>query len=94
MSMAVFRAVENERSVVRATNGGITCTIEPDGRISGMLEPFVESYLVSDVPIYDDTTTLYTRWGDWLGIGFAAAAGLALLSGVALSMRRRGAARR
>ncbi len=89
MSMAVFRAVENGRSLVRATNGGITCTIEPDGRISSILEPFVESYLVSDVPVYDEKTTLYTRWGDWLGIGFVAAAGIMLLMGIVLGVLRK-----
>lgn len=89
MSMAVFRAVENKRSVARATNGGITCTIEPDGRISSMLEPFVESYLVSDVPIYDEVTTLYTRWGDWLGIGFAVTGGIMLFIGIVLAIGRK-----
>ncbi len=89
MNMAVFRAVENKRTVIRASNGGITCTIEPDGHITGMLEPFVESYLVKDIPVYDGTTTLYTRWGDWLGIGFAVAAGISLIVGVILAVRRR-----
>lgn len=68
MAMAVFRAVENRRSVVRSTNSGITCTIEPDGRITSMLEPFTEGYLVHDVPVYDAETTLYTRWGDYFAI--------------------------
>jgi apolipoprotein N-acyltransferase len=67
MQMAVLRAVENRRTVVRATNGGMTCTIEPDGKITAILEPFTEGYLLQDVPVYDATTTLYTRWGDWLG---------------------------
>jgi apolipoprotein N-acyltransferase len=85
MSMSVFRAVENRRTVVRSTNGGITCTIEPDGKITSMLEPFVEAYLVNDVPVYDRTTTLYTRWGDWLGVVFLVLAGLSLVLG---SLRR------
>lgn len=94
MNMSVFRAVENKRTVVRATNGGITCTIEPDGRISSMLEPFVEDYLVNDVPVYDEVTTLYTRWGDWLGIAFSGAAGCALLAGIVLSFVRRAGTRK
>ncbi|HOV62404.1 MAG TPA: apolipoprotein N-acyltransferase, partial [Spirochaetia bacterium] len=44
------------------------CTIEPDGRITSMLEPFTEGYLVHDVPVYDAETTLYTRWGDYFAI--------------------------
>ncbi|MDC7126440.1 MAG: apolipoprotein N-acyltransferase [Spirochaetales bacterium] len=68
MAMAVFRAVENRRTVVRGTNAGITCTIEPDGQITKMIEPFEENYMISSVPIYDSTTTLYTRMGDWFPV--------------------------
>ncbi len=89
MNMAVFRAVENKRTVVRATNGGMTCTIEPDGRITSMLDPFVESYLVNEVPVYDETTTVYTRWGDWLAQVFVGAAGIAVLAGIILVLVRR-----
>ena len=73
--MAVFRAVENRRSVVRSTNGGITCVIDPDGRITSSLEPFTADYLIADVPIDDSRTTLYTRFGDWF-------AWLMLMSGI------------
>jgi apolipoprotein N-acyltransferase len=66
MSMAVFRAVENRRSVVRSANGGITCVIDPMGRIQDMLEPFKASYLISNVPIYLKERTVYTSLGDWL----------------------------
>lgn len=68
MAMAVFRAVETRRTMVRGTNAGITCTIEPDGEITSMIEPFEENYMISSVPIYDDTTTLYTRWGNWFAV--------------------------
>jgi apolipoprotein N-acyltransferase len=87
--MSVFRAVENKRTVVRATNGGITCTIEPDGRITSMIDPFVEAYLVNDVPVYDDVDTLYTRWGDWLALVFLGAAGCALILGIVLAVTRK-----
>jgi apolipoprotein N-acyltransferase len=92
MGMAVFRALENGRSVVRSTNGGMTVTIDPNGRILHALEPFVESYLVTDVPVHTATRTLYTAWGDWLGIATAAAAVAAIALGLAL--RVAGAARR
>lgn len=65
MAMAVFRAVENRRSVVRGTNSGMTCTIDPDGRIIDMMDPFVEGYMISEVPVFTDAETLYTRWGDY-----------------------------
>ncbi|NOY07424.1 MAG: apolipoprotein N-acyltransferase [Spirochaetes bacterium] len=68
MSMAVFRAVENRRTVIRSTNGGITCSIDPNGKILDLLKPFKEGFLVSSVPVYKDKTTLYTRWGDWFAM--------------------------
>jgi apolipoprotein N-acyltransferase len=68
MAMGVFRAVENRRTMVRGTNAGITCTIEPDGEITNIIEPFTENYMIQSVPIYDESTTVYTRWGDWFVI--------------------------
>ena len=90
MSMAVFRAIENRRSMVRSTNGGITATIDPNGRIVDSLEPFIEGYLVSSVPVLEGPETIYTRWGDWLGVlmmclgiaGFAFAIVRAVISAV------------
>ena len=83
MSMAVFRAVENGRSLVRATNGGITCTIEPSGRITSMLDPFIESFLVHEVPVLAERSTLYTLWGDWFAIAVSIMAGMILIFGLA-----------
>jgi apolipoprotein N-acyltransferase len=65
MAMAVFRATENQRSVIRSTNSGMTTVIDPNGRMQGILEPFTEGYMVREVPVYTAGTTLYTRWGDW-----------------------------
>lgn len=61
---------------MRSTNSGITCAIDPNGRVMDMIEPFTEGYLVVDVPVVRDETTLYMQWGDWLGytallVGFA-----------------------
>ena len=66
LQIAVFRAVENRRSLVRSTNSGMTAIIDPDGRILKQLKPFTEGYLVGDVPVYDSETTLYTRFGNWV----------------------------
>lgn len=82
MAMAVFRAAENRRSVVRAANSGMTVIIEPSGRVTEMLEPFVEGRLIGDVPVFDEAATLYTRAGDWLGAALTAAA-FALIAGAA-----------
>jgi apolipoprotein N-acyltransferase len=66
MTMAVFRAVENRRAVVRSTNGGMTNIIDPNGRILASLPPFIEGYLTGTVPVRTAAHTPYTRWGDWL----------------------------
>lgn len=66
MAMAVFRAVENRRSVIRGTNSGMSCTIDPGGRIIDMMEPFAAGYMISEVPVFTDARTLYTMWGDYL----------------------------
>ena len=93
MSIALFRAVENRRTLVRATNGGITCVIDPNGRILNMLPPFREDFLVAEAPVFTGADTLYTRLGDWFGY-LALAVGVALPAGSALlRLRRRKSAR-
>jgi apolipoprotein N-acyltransferase len=63
LSMAVFRAVENRRSMVRSTASGQTCGIDPNGRVLAMAEPFTEAWLNVEVPV-NTGTSLYTRYGD------------------------------
>jgi apolipoprotein N-acyltransferase len=77
-TMAVFRSVENRRSMVRSTCSGFTAVISPNGEILEYLDPFTEDILVYDVPIYSDKTTLYTRFGDWFE-GFIVLASLVVL---------------
>lgn len=84
MAMAVFRAVENRRSVVRATNSGMTCIIDPDGRVLNMMEPFTRGYLVDEVPVYTERSTLYTRWGNWFAWTALIAAAFFLTVGLAV----------
>ncbi len=70
LSMSVFRAVENRVYVVRCANTGISCFIDPFGRIvarvrgEGGEEVFVRGSLTASVvPV--DSRTIYTHWGDW-----------------------------
>jgi apolipoprotein N-acyltransferase len=88
MSIALFRAVENRRTLVRATNGGITCVIDPNGRILSMLPPFQEGFLVARAPVYEGPPTLYNRLGDWFPLA-ALAVGLGLPAALRLARRRR-----
>ena len=83
MMHAVFRAAENRRSVIRSTNGGITCVIDPNGKIISRIDPFIESYIVSDVPVYTEKGTLYTKYGDWFAV-FSIVVSVMLMTGGAL----------
>jgi apolipoprotein N-acyltransferase len=83
LSMAVFRAIENRRSMVRATASGQTCSIAPNGKIIAMAAPFTEAWLTVAIPVVNNHTTLYTRWGDFLAVCFTALAVLLLIFGSA-----------
>jgi len=85
--MAVFRAVENRRTVVRSTNGGMTDIIDPNGRILAGLAPFTEGVLLGTAPVHAGAATLYTRWGDWLPSFLLAASAAALLLGIIRRVR-------
>ncbi|GHV76585.1 apolipoprotein N-acyltransferase 1 [Spirochaetia bacterium] len=89
LSMAVFRAVENSRSMVRSTSSGQTCAIDPNGRILAMAEPFTEARLTVEVPVIT-RETLYTRWGDLWAKLFTLAAAIVLILGIGLSIMRKG----
>ncbi|MGB6682599.1 MAG: apolipoprotein N-acyltransferase [Candidatus Acidiferrum sp.] len=64
LRMARVRAVENRRWIVRATNSGVTASIDPYGRIFRPLPRDVRA--AADLP-YDFRTneTIYSRFGDW-----------------------------
>lgn len=63
LSAAVFRTIENRRTMVRAGTGGYTAVIDPNGRILLELPLLVKDQLTSDVPLYNRKTTVYTRYG-------------------------------
>ena len=64
-TMAIFRAVENRRSMVRATNSGLSSVIDPNGKIIQKLDNNIQGHLIAEVPVYTERNTLYTRYGDW-----------------------------
>jgi apolipoprotein N-acyltransferase len=69
-SMAVFRAVENRRPLVRAANTGISAFILPSGRITAQSGLFTEALLTMEIPVPDSGLTLYTRYGDFFAVAF------------------------
>ncbi len=66
-SMAVFRAIETRRALVRAANTGISGFIDPDGRIRATTDLFTARVLCRPVRLLEGQT-VYTRWGDWFAI--------------------------
>lgn len=63
LSMAVFRAVENRRPLVRAANTGISALIDATGRIERPSGLFEEAIVAGSITL-GGADTGYTRWGD------------------------------
>jgi len=80
LTMAVFRAVENNRPMVRSTSSGQTCAIDPNGRIIAHAPPFTQTSLNVTIPLTSDVT-IYTKYGDFSAIIFSIMASVILLSG-------------
>jgi apolipoprotein N-acyltransferase len=80
LGMAVFRAVENRRSMVRSTASGQTCAVDPNGRVIALAPPFTESALTAEVPVITPNSP-YTRFGDFLAFIFVGAAIILLIFG-------------
>ncbi len=62
LAMAVFRAVENRRSLVRAANTGISSVVDSAGRIRSRSALFVTAAIRSPVELLT-SLTIFTRWG-------------------------------
>jgi len=79
LALVRMRAAENARWIVRATNDGITATIDPTGRVTEKLH---RGRQLSGMMHYgtSNVQTFYTRHGDWfawgcLVLGLASCAG-------------------
>jgi apolipoprotein N-acyltransferase len=88
-AMAVLRAVENRRYLVRITTGGISSFVDPLGRPSQL--SILEEGVVRGQVIPQQEMSLYTQYGDWFAWACLSFACLALLSTVRnlSSVRRR-----
>jgi len=85
----VMRAIENRVGIVRAANTGISLFVDPVGRVHDATQLFRPGVASAEV-LGTDVSTLYTRVGDVVGNGAAAAALALLVLGFA-SHHRRGA---
>jgi apolipoprotein N-acyltransferase len=79
LSIVRMRAAENRRWILRATNDGITATIDSAGRLRGTLPSFEEAASYTGFS-YQSALTVYTRFGDWFALACAALAILGLVA--------------
>lgn len=71
-SMAVFRAIENRRPLVRAANTGFSAFISAQGKILQMSDLFSETALGQDLHLGNTSLTLYSRYGDFFPLALLA----------------------
>ena len=65
-----MRAMENNRWLLRATNTGVSAAVDPYGRVAQQAPRKVRTALVASYSLIN-STTFYTRHGDWLAYGCA-----------------------
>ncbi|MDP8991172.1 MAG: apolipoprotein N-acyltransferase [Acidobacteriota bacterium] len=85
LEIARMRAAENRRWILRATNDGISASIDPRGRVRQRMAPFTQSAAMMSFD-YETAQTPYTRYGDWFG--WACFASGFLMSAVSQAHRR------
>jgi len=83
LALSLLRAVEQQRSMVRATNTGISAIIDPRGRILAQAGFFVAGTRTAEVGLHRHFTT-YHRIQPLVAPVLAAGAGLLLLLGLLL----------
>ncbi len=87
-SIAVFRAIENRRTVARAANTGISGFIDPKGKILETTALFQDAAVTRQVPALTHIS-LYTRYGDVFAVSSLVAIFLVfVVKGVRQKLRR------
>jgi apolipoprotein N-acyltransferase len=87
LAIGAFRAVEHRVPLARAVNTGLSALVDGNGEIRSFLPKETEGVLLVTVPL-DDRRSLYSRFGDWLGLScLAVTIGLVPL-GIFRTLRR------
>ena len=63
LQISRMRAIETGRTMLRATNTGMTAIVDPHGRVVGRLPQFTEGILSGEAQGYSGATP-YVRWGN------------------------------
>jgi apolipoprotein N-acyltransferase len=70
LAMSVFRAIENNMYVLRSSTTGVSCIIDPQGRITKRVQDSqqrdvnIDGLIVGDIQVSSERT-FYTKYGDW-----------------------------
>ncbi len=67
LSMAVFRALENRRGLIRSANTGVSTYIDPLGRMAETSPLFQPYYMVADAPLLV-VKTIFVVFGHYFGL--------------------------
>ena len=93
LAACVFRAVENGVGIVRATNTGISCLIEPNGEVTQLVRQGGSVKEVRGVsisrPALAGRPTFYRRHGDLFAVACAALSGGIVLASLGAWLVRR-----
>ncbi|HEU4389966.1 MAG TPA: apolipoprotein N-acyltransferase [Blastocatellia bacterium] len=92
LAHAVFRAVENDVELVRATNSGLSALVDEQGRVDDLTPSFqtaVRNWTVKSVQ-QARPETFYARHGDLFAITCAAASGLGIVACIVQKLSGRG----
>ena len=80
LAVSIFRAIENRVPLARAANTGVSALVDGNGRVLAFLPKLREGVVSRVVPL-DDRVSLYSSWGDWLGLScLAVTIGLPILA--------------
>ena len=85
---AIFRAVENRRWIARCAVGGISCFIDPYGRVYDATDLFTQATLVKTIGRSTELS-FYTDHGDWLAVATLFLSGMFLAAGVGERFRNK-----
>lgn len=80
LSMAVFRAVENRRPMIRSANTGFSAFIGTQGQIIKQSTLFNKEVLKASIGISGHPLTFYTRFGDLFALSLLAISLIKILS--------------
>jgi len=83
LSFSAFRAVENRKSLVRATNTGITASFDATGKIWAEAPPFERKILYDQVPLME-YPSFYSQRGDLFAYACLAISAVLMLGSLLL----------